>query len=132
MLFRSEYTALDSVTGQDVMAWVAQGPIMDRSRERLGSTDRGIVAYRRMLFDQIERVKSGLDPINTFRDPVDNQCIDLPSPKDRGNSWGIGRDGSYVRGTATSADKIPQAIKDEIEDLMVRAAEARKAGAMAK
>lgn len=129
---RGEYTALDSVTGQDVMAWVAQGPIMDRSRERLGSTDRGIVAYRRMLFDQIERMKSGLDPINTFRDPVDNQCIDLPSPKDRGNSWGIGRDGSYVRGTATSADKIPQAIKDEIEDLMVRAAEARKAGAMAK
>lgn len=126
-----KFTALQSVTGQDVMAWVSQGPIMDRTKERLGSTDRGVAMYRRMLLDQVDRVKNGLDPINTFRDCVENQCIALPAPHDRGNSWGIGKDGSYIRGSVTAADMIPQEIKDEIEELYVKAAENRRVGAQA-
>ncbi|HSV81866.1 MAG TPA: Rieske 2Fe-2S domain-containing protein [Ramlibacter sp.] len=120
------YCALQSVTGQDVMVWVAQGPIMDRTKELLGSTDRGIVLYRRLLLEQMEKVQAGQDPINVFRDPAENQCLSLPVPGDRGNAWGIARDGSYVRGSATAADMIPQHLKDEIEDLYVRAASARR------
>jgi len=41
------------------------------------------------------------------------------------NAWGIGKDGSYIRGAVTSGDTIPQRCKDEIEDLFVRAAAAR-------
>ena len=93
-----KFTALNAVTGQDVMAWVSQGEIMDRTKERLGDTDRGIIMYRKMLFDQIARVEAGLDPINTFRDPAENVCIDLPMPWDRGYAWGYGKDGSYVPG----------------------------------
>lgn len=119
------FTALQSVTGQDVMAWVAQGPIMDRTKERLGTTDRGVVMFRQMLQEQIQRVQNGQDPINTFRDPTENQCIALPVPWDRGYAWGYAKDGSYVRGAATAADMIPQHLKDEVEDLYVRAAEAR-------
>lgn len=40
---------MDEVPAHDAMAWETQGPIMDRSRERLGSADKGIVAYRRMV-----------------------------------------------------------------------------------
>lgn len=120
-----KYVALQSVTGQDVMAWVSQGPIMDRTKERLGTTDKGVVMFRQMLFQQIEKVKKGEDPINTFRDPVDNQCINLPVPWDRGYAWGRAKDGSYTRGAATAADMIPQSIKDEVEELYVRAAENR-------
>lgn len=124
-----KFTALQSVTGQDVMAWVAQGPIMDRSKERLGTTDRGVIMYRQLLFQQIDRVRDGEDPINTFRDPRENQCISLPVPWDRGYAWGYAKDGSYARGAATAADMIPQHIKDEVEELYVRAAENRRARA---
>jgi 5,5'-dehydrodivanillate O-demethylase len=126
-----KFTALQSVTGQDVMAWVSQGAIMDRTKEILGTTDRGVVMYRRLLFEQIERVQRGEDPINTFRDPHENQCIALPVPWDRGYAWGYAKDGSYVRGAATAADMIPQHIKDEVEELYVRAAEKRRAAAPA-
>ena len=98
---------------------------MDRTKERLGTTDRGVIKYRQMLFQQIELVQKGEDPINTFRDLRENQCIALPVPWDRGYAWGRAKDGSYVRGAATAADMIPQHIKDEVEELYVRAAENR-------
>lgn len=60
---------LDEVDAQDFMAWETQGPIHDRSRERLGTSDRGIVMYREMLTREIKKVQQGLDPINVFRDP---------------------------------------------------------------
>ena len=56
----------------------------------------------------------------------------LPVPNDRGNAWGIAKDGSYKRGSATAADMIPQQCKDEIEDLMVKAAEVRRERAQAE
>ena len=46
-------------------------------------------------------------------------------PWDRGYAWGYAKDGSYVRGAATAADMIPQHLKDEVEELYVRAAETR-------
>lgn len=121
-----KFCALQSVTGQDVMAWVSQGPIMDRTKERLGDTDRGIIQYRKMLFEQAELVRAGKDPINTFRDPADNLCIKLPVPWDRGYAWGFAKDGSYTRGSATAGDMLPQHIKDEVEELYMQAVALRK------
>jgi 5,5'-dehydrodivanillate O-demethylase len=69
---------LDSIHGQDIMAWVTQGPIADRSRESLGSTDRGITMYRRMLLRELKRVEEGKDPKNVIRDPGQNGVIVLP------------------------------------------------------
>jgi 5,5'-dehydrodivanillate O-demethylase len=69
---------LDSIHGQDIMAWVTQGAIADRSRESLGSTDRGITLYRRMLLRELKRVEEGHDPKNVVRDPEQNGVIVLP------------------------------------------------------
>jgi 5,5'-dehydrodivanillate O-demethylase oxygenase subunit len=60
---------LDEVDAQDFMAWETQGPILDRTRERLAASDRGVVQYREMLMREIKKVQQGLDPINVFRDP---------------------------------------------------------------
>ena len=60
---------LDEVDAQDFMAWETQGPILDRTRERLAASDRGVVMYREILKREIEKVQRGLDPINVFRDP---------------------------------------------------------------
>jgi 5,5'-dehydrodivanillate O-demethylase len=63
---------------QDHMAFVAQGEIMDRTQERLGESDRGIILYRQMLLEQLDIVEAGGEPMNVFRDPAGNECIDLP------------------------------------------------------
>ncbi|WP_134704231.1 aromatic ring-hydroxylating dioxygenase subunit alpha [Ammoniphilus sp. YIM 78166] len=69
---------LDYIDGQDIMCWITQGTIADRTDERLGTTDKGIIAYRQMLKEQIAKVEHGEDPIGTIRDPEKNQFIELP------------------------------------------------------
>jgi 5,5'-dehydrodivanillate O-demethylase len=74
---------LDFVDGQDIMAWVTQGPIADRTRETLGSADRGIALYRRLLLEQIDEVRAGRDPLGVCRDPARNQVIEIPQERDK-------------------------------------------------
>lgn len=67
----------DFVLSQDLMCWINQGEICDRTKEWLGASDRGLVLFRRLLMEQIKIVQGGGDPINVFRDPTKNQFIDL-------------------------------------------------------
>jgi len=69
---------VDNVDGQDMMAWITQGAIADRTRENLGSTDKGIAIYRRVLRREIKKMAQGHDPMGLVRDPARNQRIDLP------------------------------------------------------
>ena len=47
----------------DQFACESQGPIQDRTRENLGSTDKGIVLYRRILLDAIRKSEAGEKPL---------------------------------------------------------------------
>jgi 5,5'-dehydrodivanillate O-demethylase len=64
---------LDMVLAQDVMAWETQGPVLDRTRERLGSADKGVVMYRRLVKEQIEAVAQGKVPLGVR--PADRESI---------------------------------------------------------
>jgi len=68
---------LDHVDAQDIMAWVTQGPIADRTTESLGASDRGVTLLRRMLKREIAKVANGDDPIGVIRDPAQNATIHL-------------------------------------------------------
>lgn len=72
---------LDNNGGQDNMVWVAQGPIVDRTKERLAESDKGILMYRDLLRQQIQIVEDGGEPMNVFRDPSQNTCVVVP-PRD--------------------------------------------------
>ncbi|HZT07762.1 MAG TPA: Rieske 2Fe-2S domain-containing protein [Chloroflexota bacterium] len=61
---------MDGVDAQDYMAWETQGPIADRSTERMATTDRGVVMLRQLLRENIDRVQRGEDPIGVIRDPA--------------------------------------------------------------
>ncbi len=74
---------VDFVDGGDIMAWVTQGPIADRTRERLVASDRGIVLYRRLLEEQARRVEKGEDPMGVIRDGHENACIELAQEVDK-------------------------------------------------
>jgi 5,5'-dehydrodivanillate O-demethylase len=81
---------LDNIEGQDIMSWVTQGPIADRTQENLGSSDQGVALYRRVLQREIKKVEEGLDPMATIRDPARNQRIELPNErKKHHNSEGL-------------------------------------------
>jgi 5,5'-dehydrodivanillate O-demethylase oxygenase subunit len=60
---------MDMVLAQDHMAWETQGPIADRTTERLATTDRGIIMYRNMVKREIDKVQEGGDPMAFTRDP---------------------------------------------------------------
>jgi 5,5'-dehydrodivanillate O-demethylase oxygenase subunit len=84
---------LNNVEGQDIMAWVTQGRIADRSREHLGAVDRGVIALRRMFFEQLDRVGRGEDPINVRRGPGSDKIIELPQEIEKfGTGAGFLRD----------------------------------------
>jgi hypothetical protein len=55
---------------QDVWAAESPGPIHDRSREHLGTSDTHIVAARRALLAGIAAVAAGRAPIHVIRDPA--------------------------------------------------------------
>jgi 5,5'-dehydrodivanillate O-demethylase oxygenase subunit len=63
---------VETIRGQDMMVWLGQGPIADRTVERLGTTDKGIILYRKLLNEQIDKVERGEDPMAVVRDPVKN------------------------------------------------------------
>ena len=73
----------DYVDGQDICAWVTQGPVADRTREHLGRSDLGVIMLRKLYFEQMERVEAGQDPNCTFRDPAQNTCIELPMEREK-------------------------------------------------
>ncbi|MCZ6625846.1 MAG: Rieske 2Fe-2S domain-containing protein [Deltaproteobacteria bacterium] len=67
---------MDETQAQDHMAWETQGPIADRTQERLTSSDRGVVMLREMMKREIEKVQKGLDPKGVIRDPAQHSMID--------------------------------------------------------
>ena len=72
------YTGIVGINTQDFALQEGMGPIVDRTKEHLGATDRAIIAMRAMLLRAIDSVEKGgeapgADP-QTHRDmrPFDN------------------------------------------------------------
>jgi LigXa C-terminal domain like len=66
------------VINQDIVAWVGQGRIADRTKEYLAASDRGIMMMRRRYFEEMKRVEAGKDPKWIVRDPAIAKCVPLP------------------------------------------------------
>jgi 5,5'-dehydrodivanillate O-demethylase oxygenase subunit len=66
------------VMNQDVVAWVGQGRIADRTQEHLGRSDAGINLLRQCFEANMRRVEEGQDPKGLIRDPARNVCVELP------------------------------------------------------
>jgi len=68
----------DNVPAQDMTGWVGQGAISDRTQEHLAASDKGVVLYRKMLIEQMERVERGEEPMAVVRDRNENEpMIDI-------------------------------------------------------
>jgi phenylpropionate dioxygenase-like ring-hydroxylating dioxygenase large terminal subunit len=58
----TSYTGITGVSEQDAAIQDSQGPVQDRTREHLGPTDAGIVAFRRMLLANARALQEGSAP----------------------------------------------------------------------
>ena len=99
---------LDHIDGQDIMAWLTQGPLADRTRENLGASDQGIAMYRRMLRREMKKVERGEDPMGVIRDEARNQRIDLPNEKGKKHFRGSFR--TFVSRTHVRFSPIADAL----------------------
>lgn len=99
----------DFVDGGDIMTWVGQGPIADRTRELLVGTDRGLVLYRRMLREQLDQVAAGYDPLGVRRNPADDVVIELPQED---NKFGDG--GTFLAESLRLGHARYSPLRDEI------------------
>jgi phthalate 4,5-dioxygenase len=56
------FTGIRGVNTQDFAIQEGMGPIPDRSKERLGTTDRAIIVTRQLLLEAVDRVAQGEPP----------------------------------------------------------------------
>lgn len=77
-------SSAENVPEQDMIAWVGQGPIADRAREHLMSSDRGVALYRKLLEENMVRIERSEDPMGVIRDPAKNEpMIQVVRPHER-------------------------------------------------
>jgi len=109
---------LDYVLGQDMVAWYGQGELTDRSEEHLGVSDTCVIAYRKMLKEQIEAVLDDAEPTNVFRDPVTNVRLAPPVPSAAELRGGLGGRSAGGAGQAyrTSYHKVGGTGTNYIDD----------------
>ena len=61
----------------DAFATESQGPVQDRTSEHLVTSDKAIVAARKLLLNAMKDTKDGRDPQHVIRDPKANQLLHL-------------------------------------------------------
>jgi phenylpropionate dioxygenase-like ring-hydroxylating dioxygenase large terminal subunit len=66
-----------SFWGHDKFAVEAQGAIIDRSEEHLGTTDKPVMLMRRQMLAAIDDIKAGRDPLFVEREGQDNALAAL-------------------------------------------------------
>jgi phenylpropionate dioxygenase-like ring-hydroxylating dioxygenase large terminal subunit len=79
------YTGIKGVNTQDMALQEGMGPVCDRTKEHLGTTDRAIIAARQLLLDACDAVERGEQPRGA--DPATHRSLrpydsHLPHDKD--------------------------------------------------
>jgi 5,5'-dehydrodivanillate O-demethylase len=101
---------IDGGSHQDIVAMVGQGTIADRSRERLGETDRGIIMMRQILSNDLDHIALGHDPKGVLRDESRNHRLVLPSIPGE-----LAAPAAIVPASVIGMSGQPQSIIDELE-----------------
>jgi phthalate 4,5-dioxygenase len=107
---RQTYTGMGfDINVHDQFACESPGPIADRTKENLGSTDKGIVLYRRLLVDAIRKTEKG-EMTLMMLDPAQAATLTGPPAVD-----GIGPTGRweeyYKEADALRRSRAPWAAK---------------------
>jgi len=56
------FTGIEGINTQDMALQEGMGPVVDRSKEHLGTSDRAIIAMRQLLLEALDAVERGEEP----------------------------------------------------------------------
>ncbi len=91
------YTGMGTdINVHDQWAVESMGAIQDRTNEHLGTSDKAIVQYRRLLRQEIEKVVGGEKPMHV---PRRRPCAQHPGPGDHGRHRADARLGNLLDGS---------------------------------
>lgn len=57
-----DFTGITGIPMQDMAMWESMGPIADRSEDKLGSSDRAIFEFRKIMYSQAKDAAAGVEP----------------------------------------------------------------------
>ena len=112
---------VDYIEGQDIMAWVTQGQIADRTKEHITKSDLGVVAVRRMFRESMQAVQEGRDPVAVMREP--HEVIRLPLERSK-----FGRGAEFAIDWIDNGSMRYSPIAEDMKRLHLAAAERRLVG----
>ncbi len=77
---KGTYTGMgNDINVHDQWAVESPGPIQDRTREHLGTSDKGIIAYRKLLVEAIEKNAAGEKPLMVLDESAAGELTGPPS-----------------------------------------------------
>jgi hypothetical protein len=75
-----------------------------------------VILFRQLLKENLDKVARGEDPMNVFRDPAANVCLELPVEKAKLKLSGRVRPGEHRQGNAGKYSPIMRALEREAEE----------------
>ncbi|MBU7573347.1 MAG: Rieske 2Fe-2S domain-containing protein [Hydrogenophaga sp.] len=72
---QGSFTGVRGIANQDSMMWVTMGPISDRSKERLGTSDAAVAQFRRVMVEAVKAFSRGEPPIGTTQPRLPHRRI---------------------------------------------------------
>ncbi len=61
------YTGIEGTPNQDAAIQESMGPVVDRTRERLGASDMPIIAWRKLMLRLAADLRAGIEPVAAAR-----------------------------------------------------------------
>lgn len=61
-----DFTGIDGIPAQDMAMWESMGPIADRTHDKLGSSDRAIVEFRKLALRMAREAAAGETGVRRF------------------------------------------------------------------
>jgi LigXa C-terminal domain like len=66
------FTGIEDFLNHDACATESMGPIFDRGKEHLGTSDKAVIAVRRSLLASVRALQDGKEPPHVMRDTQRN------------------------------------------------------------
>jgi phthalate 4,5-dioxygenase len=89
---KDNYTGIQGIPNQDAAVQESMGLICDRSSERLGTSDKGIIAFRKRLLKMTKDLQKGIEPPEASNNTIFNvrsatYLADEKLSIDEGSDW---------------------------------------------
>ncbi len=70
-----DFTGIRGIPNQDIAMWETMGPIIDRTKERLGASDFAVVEFRRLMVEAARAMAEGRPALGTIEPRVPHVSI---------------------------------------------------------